>query len=824
MKSTDVEVTFLRSLMLAVSASALVLASAEEAQWPAVMTPFVAVTTYFVVDRRKWIRLPIPVANVLGVIAFAVAISEFRGSTLLGKLLSGVHLLVYMTWIVLLLRKGIRQFWWLLGLCVLQLAVASVLTTQPSFGAALIGMLLLLLWVLAVFSLFRAQLRTVQGASDIEDTLNVVETVDTGSILVGNGLQIDADEKWIGWRIRGIVGFAWIASLVIGIVAFLVFPRVRISQDSLMNLEAVSGGLLHQTGFTKTVELGEIGEIIQNKARVFQFEIERMDTAEPVSVDVFANEMKMDEILFRGHTLAQYSDGKWDAEGVGMYEHHDQSVSFRMRRRSGDAQFRLRITQDAPVGATAFAPLPLINAYHTGRTPVQHGRTGRADHCRRKIISHSLEHRFKDSQNQKEPVTYEVWCRIPDAPGAIEDARPVVPGGEMLQSLIRGLMESSDPREPAFQGWRSLVSRAVLIHDWFITPNLRSSLPQLTQIAATVCSSDGKRVSDKECCQRVVRYLSSSENFKYSLMANVSDPELDPIEDFLVNRRTGHCEYFASACALMLQSVGIPARVVNGYKGCEENSVSGRWEVKQYHGHTWAEAWVDGNWTTLDPTPVSAREESITTQRSKLDWIADLRLSVHDTWYWLINMMSQERQEALVRPVIAKLKQKVAEIREQGVWQSLKSFVIDFFRNPGQWFSLTGWIVTFVVLLLGGLLIRSGFFRRIREMLRDAVAWFRHDERQQRSVVRFYETFRTLCVTHGLKLPDQRTAQENASAALAHFSDRFESVDDRKLPFRIAATFNSVRFGGDVLSEDGIAAIRQDVQRFGELLTKSDPG
>ena len=45
------------------------------------------------------------------------------------------------------------------------------------------------------------------------------------------------------------------------------------------------------------------------------------------------------------------------------------------------------------------------------------------------------------------------------------------------------------------------------------------------------------------------------------------DPALDPVEDFLVHRKEGHCEYFASALALLLRSIDIPSRIVNGFKG-----------------------------------------------------------------------------------------------------------------------------------------------------------------------------------------------------------------------------------------------------------------
>ena len=55
---------------------------------------------------------------------------------------------------------------------------------------------------------------------------------------------------------------------------------------------------------------------------------------------------------------------------------------------------------------------------------------------------------------------------------------------------------------------------------------------------------------------------------------NVIDSSLDPVEDFLVNRKQGHCEYFASALALLLRSIDIPSRVINGFKGGDWNELT----------------------------------------------------------------------------------------------------------------------------------------------------------------------------------------------------------------------------------------------------------
>ena len=92
------------------------------------------------------------------------------------------------------------------------------------------------------------------------------------------------------------------------------------------------------------------------------------------------------------------------------------------------------------------------------------------------------------------------------------------------------------------------------------------------------------------------------------------DPSLDPTVDFLTNVRRGTCERYASALTLMLRSVGIPARIVKGYRGWDLEA--GQYVVRQRHSHAWVEALVpaDGpgplrmEWLTLDPTP--SREEA----------------------------------------------------------------------------------------------------------------------------------------------------------------------------------------------------------------------
>ncbi len=82
--------------------------------------------------------------------------------------------------------------------------------------------------------------------------------------------------------------------------------------------------------------------------------------------------------------------------------------------------------------------------------------------------------------------------------------------------------------------------------------------------------------------------------------------ESTPVEAFLFDARRGHCELFASAAAVMLRSLGVPARVVVGFRGGLFERAAGRYTLRGADAHAWTEAWFEETgWVTFDPTPSS---------------------------------------------------------------------------------------------------------------------------------------------------------------------------------------------------------------------------
>jgi len=118
--------------------------------------------------------------------------------------------------------------------------------------------------------------------------------------------------------------------------------------------------------------------------------------------------------------------------------------------------------------------------------------------------------------------------------------------------------------------------------------------------------------------RRITAYATSDETRAFALERRLLEDyaytkELpdrespDPLAEFLFERKKGHCEYFASALAVMLRTVGIPSRLVTGFQSGTLNPVSGWYVVRASDAHSWVEAWLpDRGWITYDPTPPAA--------------------------------------------------------------------------------------------------------------------------------------------------------------------------------------------------------------------------
>jgi hypothetical protein len=111
--------------------------------------------------------------------------------------------------------------------------------------------------------------------------------------------------------------------------------------------------------------------------------------------------------------------------------------------------------------------------------------------------------------------------------------------------------------------------------------------------------------------KRTETYLRREHGLKYRL--GVDTPRgADPVQHFLFRAKAGHCEYFASAMAVLMRANNVPARVVGGYV-VEGAGMAGGWRsVTNRHAHAWCEVWIPGfGWMPFDPTGADERIASV---------------------------------------------------------------------------------------------------------------------------------------------------------------------------------------------------------------------
>ncbi len=203
-------------------------------------------------------------------------------------------------------------------------------------------------------------------------------------------------------------------------------------------------------------------------------------------------------------------------------------------------------------------------------------------------------------------------------------AVPVEPGlGPAMEPIANLATGPGDPE-------RIVLTRMRIpkIRDWAVELLKKcvaaGRLPQAILDSADLRSGFAVQPEYHEVVGRTFRnYFLDLGEFEYTTKLRRIDKKIDPVEDFLVNARVGHCERFASGLALALRSLGIPARFVTGFKGYDATGDDGKMTIRQEHAHAWVEVLIPRpapddfpfknpeaakaktvwHWLSLDPTP-----------------------------------------------------------------------------------------------------------------------------------------------------------------------------------------------------------------------------
>ena len=311
--------------------------------------------------------------------------------------------------------------------------------------------------------------------------------------------------------------------------------------------------------------------------------------------------------------------------------------------------------------------------------------------------------------------------------------------------------------------------------------------PRVPRLAAEITSSAS---NDFDKAAAIENHLRT--RFGYTLQLPRSH-EKDPIANFLFERKQGHCEYFASSMAVMLRTLGIPSRVVNGFRSDEFNDLTANYVVRAKDAHSWVEAYFPGyGWQTFDPTPAGPGGSPQGWGRVALyidamasfwrDWV----VSYDSSHQYVLGQTAVGRSRALWEGTRRWARLHYASMLK---WAQRSQDRVE--HSPQRW-ALLGGAITLVLVFLGNL-------GRIARFLHEK--WLQaHPERSpEQAAALWYQRMARALARRGVEKPPGQTPHE--------FVMRIEDIRLREPVARFTQVYESARFGNSA----------EDVQRLPEL-------
>jgi transglutaminase-like putative cysteine protease len=176
---------------------------------------------------------------------------------------------------------------------------------------------------------------------------------------------------------------------------------------------------------------------------------------------------------------------------------------------------------------------------------------------------------------------------------------------------------------------------------------LPPDIPERIKVLADDIRSRG--TSDRHRLELLERHFRTS-GYRYTLRDLPTGDHA--LERFLFETRQGHCEFFASAFAVVLRGAGVPSRLVGGYLGGEYNGLGGYYLVSERMAHVWVEAFVEGRWLRVDPSSYAGNAGSVWGGRPQRSLAMRLRLAIDSldhAWNRSVITYDFERQADVAR-------------------------------------------------------------------------------------------------------------------------------------------------------------------------------
>jgi len=487
---------------------------------------------YLLLQNRKFV-IPRRLTSWLAVLYLLIFFVDFFFYSGRDFIPPAVHLVLFGMCVKLFNVERDRDYLYLAVLSFLMVLSAAILTVDSAFLAAFA-----LFMILAVFCFMAMEMRRSSLAAENYTLLSIPG-------LRTRRRTISPLQRLSGSLARTTCVMV-AAILATAVVLFFAMPRI-------------SGGYLSRyaksdvisTGFSETVNLGEIGHIQQSSDVVAHVRIDG---------DISGSH----QIRLRGTALTLFDGRRW------TNPRHDASILAQGYGRVFQLSAHGSDFEDSEQLRFARGPQPILIHYRVLMEPLSTNviftiPTAEALYGQFREIGVADDQTFHNLNHERAVTVYEGVSDISQPPPPIFDRLPREQSISLPPQYLQ-LPEHLDPR-----------------------------IPELAHRLADREPSAYRRALAIE------RYLTTQYGYTLQLPSELAP---DPLADFLFHRRRGHCEYFASSMAILLRTVGIPSRVITGFRGAQFNQVNANYIVRASDAHSWVEAYIPGaGWTTFDPTP-----------------------------------------------------------------------------------------------------------------------------------------------------------------------------------------------------------------------------
>ncbi|WP_193788979.1 transglutaminase family protein, partial [Zavarzinella formosa] len=472
--------------------------------------------------------------------------------------------------------KHTGDYWTMHGLGLVSVSLACAMASDGVFVVFFIGYAISFVWGLAMFQIYR------EVGSELSLRVSVVRS---------RGREL------------------WPAIVRAALVGLLAVPLFWMTPRSGQNWQLGFNNRMKSTGLGEgAVDMNSSGPLEVNREKVFEVKAENRQ-GEPI-LDLPG------DLRWRVAHLQNYNQGRWQ---------RDTNMRFQLVERVKAPEF---VTNNPYQRLPDFGPETIYLTFMTG------SKMGRNQPLADPIAWRGGEFSPVVSRPQRE-ASSQSWNQRPDGSfDGLSVTRQylqawVAPEDFNHTPVMRIIGPPNGLAQVPVALWRlkeyaEKLLRTLVEKGKIPAEALKNRDPVSNELDPKYHEIVSREISD---------HFAHSGEFRYTLDLVRLDKTIDPVEDFILNVKAGHCQRFASALALVLRAIGVPAQLVLGYRGLESRE-DGWYDIREDHAHAWVEALVPASdaglplperlppgllprdiqayrWSILDPTPSGV--EAITT-------------------------------------------------------------------------------------------------------------------------------------------------------------------------------------------------------------------